>query len=177
MKPGASDPFADDEEEGDAEIESDATDAGAAEDEEVAEPETPASGVTEPKSEPSEASGSVDEGSESDETAAESASPGSPAASENADDESDAESGAASDAPLELPYIYRRDKVKDERPDVHQLFVRDDTDMLARDAERDLEKLLGEDVYRLDAREAIYLAGMRHLDEAADVLREWGYDR
>ncbi|GGL38993.1 hypothetical protein GCM10009037_23330 [Halarchaeum grantii] len=108
-----------------------------------------------------------DEGEEARESEADASSEG--AASESGD--------ASSDEPIELPYIYRRDKVKDERPDVHQLFVRSETDESARDAERDLEKLLGEDVYRLDAREAIYLAGMRHLDEAADVLREWGYDR
>lgn len=141
MKSGASDPFADDEQE----------DGSAAE-------ETPEAAGTE------EAAADANvEGSES---------------GDSAGSEADG-SGAtnATDAPLELPYIYRRDKVKDERPDVHQLFVRDDTDTRARDAERDLEKLLGEDVYRLDAREAIYLAGMRHLDEAADVLREWGYDR
>ncbi|QLC34754.1 hypothetical protein EFA46_010820 (plasmid) [Halarchaeum sp. CBA1220] len=116
-------------------------------------------------------SGASDPFANDDEEAEES---GTDAASESPTSES---GNASSDEPLELPYIYRRDKVKDERPDVHQLFVRSETDESARDAERDLEKLLGEDVYRLDAREAIYLAGMRHLDEAADVLREWGYDR
>jgi len=98
-------------------------------------------------------------------------------AEEASDASSERESVERDESPPELPYIYRREKVKDERPDVHQLFVRDETDERARDAERELEKLLGEDVYRLDAREAIYLAGMAHLDEAADVLREWGYDR
>ncbi|GAA0307647.1 hypothetical protein [Halarchaeum salinum] len=138
MKPGASDPFADDETETDQEPTDDAD--GPAE---AAETAT------------TDATGEGDTG--------------------------DAAAGndGAGDVPseFEFPYIYRRDKVKDERPDVHQLFVRDETDTLARDAERDLEKLLGEDVYRLDAREAIYLAGMRHLDDAADVLRSWGYDR
>ncbi|MBP2249804.1 hypothetical protein J2754_000101 [Halarchaeum solikamskense] len=144
MKPGASDPFADDEE-----AES-AAEAEAAE-QETAESET----VDAPTNAEAATSGSADA------------------------DGNDASTGSGNEGTdtSEFPYIYRRDKVKDERPDVHQLFVRDETDTLARDAERDLEKLLGEDVYRLDAREAIYLAGMRHLDEAADVLREWGYDR
>jgi len=143
MKPGASDPFADDEETESA-AEATATDRETAEDEAGNAP----------------ADAAASESSDAD---------GADASAENGDE--------GTDVPAEFPYIYRRDKVKDERPDVHQLFVRDETDTLARDAERDLEKLLGEDVYRLDAREAIYLAGMRHLDEAADVLREWGYDR
>jgi len=85
---------------------------------------------------------------------------------------SNTEQSAQSDYPFKL----RRNNVKDERDNVHQLFVLDDTDTEARDAERDLEDRLGEDVYRLDAREAIYLAGMQNLDDAAAVLREWGYD-
>ncbi|ODR81943.1 hypothetical protein BG842_24070 [Haladaptatus sp. W1] len=76
----------------------------------------------------------------------------------------------------DLPLILRRDTVKDERESVHQLFVQDSTDGRAKDAERELESIIGDDIYRLDAREAIYLAGMRNLDTAADILREWGYD-
>jgi hypothetical protein len=76
----------------------------------------------------------------------------------------------------DLPLILRRDTVKDERESVHQLFVQDSTDGQAKDAERELESLIGDDIYRLDAREAIYLAGMRNLDTAADILRDWGYD-
>lgn len=76
----------------------------------------------------------------------------------------------------ELPFILRREKVKDERPEVHQLFVQSETHEQAVEAERDLEEMLGVDLSRTDAREAIYLAGMANLDEAADVLRRWGYD-
>ncbi|WP_458210167.1 hypothetical protein [Haladaptatus sp. NG-SE-30] len=76
----------------------------------------------------------------------------------------------------DLPLTLRRDTVKDERENVHQLFVQDSTNDRAKDAERDLETLVGEDVYRLDAREAIYLAGMQNLGDAAEILREWGYD-
>lgn len=76
----------------------------------------------------------------------------------------------------ELPFILRREKVKDERPEVHQLFVQSETHEQAVDAERELEDMLGVDLSRTDAREAIYLAGMANLDEAATVLRRWGYD-
>ena len=75
-----------------------------------------------------------------------------------------------------MPFTLRRDNVKDERDNVHQLFVQRETDERAKDAERELESIVGEDVYRLDAREAIYLAGMQNLDDAAKVLHEWGYD-
>jgi len=170
MKSGASDPFADDEVEADAEattevepgetpaVEAEADPEASAE----AEADTVAASAEATETEPVEA------------TAIDPATTGGsdPAASTGRESQE-----SETTAPLELPYIYRRDKVKDERPDVHQLFVRDETDERARDAERDLESMLGEDVYRLDAREAIYLAGMRHLADAADVLREWGYDR
>ncbi|WP_266081370.1 hypothetical protein [Haladaptatus caseinilyticus] len=76
----------------------------------------------------------------------------------------------------DLPFTLRRDNVKDERENVHQLFVQTETDKHAKDAERELESLIGEDVYRLDAREAIYLAGMQNLSDAATILRDWGYD-
>ena len=76
----------------------------------------------------------------------------------------------------DLPYKLRRDKVKDERDSVHQLFVQDDTDTQERTARRDLEDQFNEDVFKLDAREAIYLAGMQNLGDAEDILREWGYD-
>lgn len=76
----------------------------------------------------------------------------------------------------QIPYTLRRNNVKDERPHVHQLFVRDDTDDAAREVERDLEDLLDTDVYRLDAREAIYRIGMRHPEEVAELLEEWGYN-
>lgn len=76
----------------------------------------------------------------------------------------------------EIPWLLRRDVVKDDRPHVHQLFVREDTDAEARRAESRLEERLDTDVYRLDAREAMYLVGMRHLDEVAELLEEWGYN-
>lgn len=102
---------------------------------------------------------------------------------ENADSSpkpsSDGDDGVSDTGQLnrsDLPYTLRRDKVKDERDSVHQLFVQDDTDATERDARRDIEDRFEEDVYKLDAREAIYLAGMRNVDDAEEILREWGYD-
>src|SRR6056297_308963 len=71
----------------------------------------------------------------------------------------------------ELPFILRREKVKDERPEVQQLFVQEETHEQAVEAERELETMLDVDLSRTDAREATYLAGMANLAEAADVLR------
>ncbi len=88
----------------------------------------------------------------------------------------EADAGVTGLSREELPFILRREKVKDERPEVHQLFVQADTHEQAVEAERDLEEMLDVDLSRTDAREAIYLAGMANLEEAADVLRRWGYD-
>ncbi len=75
-----------------------------------------------------------------------------------------------------LPRILTRDTVKADRDHVHQLFVYDDTHQSEKEARRELEDRLGEDIYKLDVREAIYLAGMQNLDDAEAVLREWGAD-
>ncbi|WP_276302638.1 hypothetical protein [Halorussus lipolyticus] len=76
----------------------------------------------------------------------------------------------------DLPFKLRRERVKDERDNVHQLFVQDTTEADEQDARRDLDDRFDESVYKLDVREAIYLAGMQNLDDAEDILREWGYD-
>lgn len=97
------------------------------------------------------------------------------------DEPDESTTGSESETPTdlsreELPLILRREKVKDERPEVHQLFVQQGTHEQAIEAERELESMLGVDLSRTDAREAIYLAGMANLDAAADTLRRWGYD-
>jgi len=76
----------------------------------------------------------------------------------------------------DLPRMLTRDTVKADRDHVHQLFVYDDTHKQEKDARRKLEDRLGDDIYKLDVREAIYRAGMRNLDDAEDILREWGAD-
>jgi len=104
----------------------------------------------------------------------------SPAQPASTTDESDATQSQSSGNTSQfdrsdLPRIVGRDKVKDDRDDVHQLFVYEDTAEKEKDARRELEDRLG-DVYKLDAREAIYRAGMQNLDDAEDILREWGAD-
>ncbi|UTF55883.1 hypothetical protein [Natronosalvus rutilus] len=66
--------------------------------------------------------------------------------------------------------------MKDDRDDVHQLFVYEQTSEKEKSARRALEDRIGDDLYKLDVREAIYLAGMQNLDDAESILREWGAD-
>lgn len=76
----------------------------------------------------------------------------------------------------DIPWVLRRGSVKDDRPNVTQFFLRDETDRAERRFQSDVEDRLDRDVYTLDLREAAYLVAMRHPDEVAAQLREWGYD-
>lgn len=75
----------------------------------------------------------------------------------------------------EYPYVLRRQRVKDERPEIHQLHIQAETDERAVRAETELEERFGKDLPRLDVREAIYLAGLENLDDAEAVLDDWGH--
>ncbi len=74
----------------------------------------------------------------------------------------------------ELPYIYSRYGVKDDRRMI-QYFLREETEVLERDAKQAIESELGTDVYLTDIREALVRIGANHLDEVAAELRDWGY--
>ena len=93
----------------------------------------------------------------------------------NASDDADDTSGDEPDAP-DIPWVLRRSSVKADRPNVTQFFLRDETDRAERRFQSDVEELLDADVYTLDLREAAYLVAMRHPDEVADELRDWGYE-
>mgnify|MGYP006287034409 FL=1 len=75
-----------------------------------------------------------------------------------------------------LPWIHRRDGVKDGRDHKTIHYTEHTVKRERRELRPALEEQLGDDVELTDAREAAYLVGMDHLDEVADVLREWGYD-
>lgn len=79
-------------------------------------------------------------------------------------------------APAEIPWVLRRGSVKDDRPNVTQFFLRDETDRGEQRLKADVEERLDGDVYTLDLREAAYRIAMRHPDEIAEELRSWGYD-
>ena len=75
-----------------------------------------------------------------------------------------------------LPWIHRRDGVKDNRDHKTIHYTEHTVKRERRELRPALEEHLGDDVELTDAREAAYLVGMDHVDEVADVLREWGYD-
>ena len=161
MKSGASDPFADDAaavDEGDEQGENESVSA-------------PADEANDVESESNDAEDGPNDGNDAADA---SSSDGSSSDIVSADDQSGAESRSTI-SKADLPLLLRRDTVKAERENVHQLFVQDDTDTEARRAENELSERLDTDVYRLDAREAIYLAGMRNLADAEEILVEWGY--
>jgi hypothetical protein len=74
----------------------------------------------------------------------------------------------------ELPYIFDRSSVKNDRKMV-QYFLREETQKTEKDALRAVEQELGTDVSLIDLREAMVRVGAEHLDEVADELRDWGY--
>jgi hypothetical protein len=96
----------------------------------------------------------------------------------HAPDESDEQEENATE-PVEeadIPWIFRRDKVKADRDKVHQLFVRPETDRTYRRFESDLEEAMDTDLSRLDVREAAYLVGMQHPEMVISLLESWGYN-
>lgn len=100
----------------------------------------------------------------------------SPDAEDAAVDESD--DGGSNDGESDsggIPYVYRRDTVKEGRDQI-PIFLREHVREGERDLRRELESLLGEDVAKTDLREAAMVVAQRHPELVADVLREWGYD-
>ena len=74
-----------------------------------------------------------------------------------------------------LPYIHERNTVKSDRDQI-TYFLRDRIQELEDKSYRAVEEeLKGANVSRLDFREALVIAGSKHLDEVADELRDWGY--
>jgi len=74
----------------------------------------------------------------------------------------------------DLPYIFDRNGVKDERKMI-QYFLRNETEDLETEVKHAVEQELGTDVYLTDIREALVRIGAKHTDEVSDELREWGY--
>jgi hypothetical protein len=165
MKSGASDPFADD----DGTADTAAADTTA----ESADTESETDADAEPTAAEAPATESSPPAADADDSPADASQP---STTDTAADQPAESTDDAVTSRDELPFVLRRDKVKDERPEVHQLFVQRSTHDRAVEAERTLENRLGVDLSRTDAREAIYLAGMAQLDDAEAILREWGYD-
>ncbi|QKY22276.1 hypothetical protein B4589_017935 (plasmid) [Halolamina sp. CBA1230] len=93
--------------------------------------------------------------------------------------DSDSSSTSTTSDEYSLPYYQRRGSVKEDRDDVLQFFVREDTaqgeDELERAVANELD-IRPKELYKLDLREAALLVAMEHPEEVADKLREWGYE-
>jgi len=79
------------------------------------------------------------------------------------------------DVEATLPWIHRRDGVKDDRSHKTVHYTEHTLKRERRELLGAVEDELGEDVELTDAREAAYLVGMDHVEEVADLLQEWGY--
>jgi len=79
----------------------------------------------------------------------------------------------------DIPYVMRRQRVKDDRPNEHVAFLRDEYSNLEAQLLADVADELGmsqKDVSLLDVREALVELGDRHNEELAQILDEWGYE-
>ncbi|EMA64863.1 hypothetical protein [Halorubrum kocurii] len=76
----------------------------------------------------------------------------------------------------DLPWVLTRSSITDGREQTVQLHLQQSTVDAQREATRTLEAALGESVKKADLREAALLVGLRHPEEVAATLREWGYD-
>jgi hypothetical protein len=92
-------------------------------------------------------------------------------------DEGRDESDDEDDEPAEIPWVLRRSRVKEDRDNVHQFFLRDEysaaeDDVMAAVAE-ELE-IRGKDLKKLDVREA--MVATADAEAIAATLSEWGYE-
>ena len=91
------------------------------------------------------------------------------------DTETEPASSTQSSTQSNLPYIYQRDTVKEDRDQV-PFFLRPHVQDLEDDFIDQLEDRLGRNVYKADAREAALLTAYNnYIDEVAELLDEWGY--
>lgn len=75
-----------------------------------------------------------------------------------------------------LPWIYSRDSVQDGRVRTVQLHLQSEANRRDREFRAELQARSSENLKKADFREALFLAGLDHLDEAIDILEDWGYE-
>lgn len=86
-------------------------------------------------------------------------------------------SDAESSEDDELPFIFARRTVKADR-EALPVYIQTETASMISEAERQLEQeFTGDKIMSLDVREALVRAGLQNLDDAEQLMREWGYGR
>lgn len=83
----------------------------------------------------------------------------------------------APDGDSQYPFALRRGKWDDERGGNVKFVMRPETEAMEEAAaEEVLEELFpNTDMNKTDLREAAYIVGLQNLDDAVDVLNEWGF--
>lgn len=76
----------------------------------------------------------------------------------------------------DIPWVLRRSRVKDGRPEMIPMYVREETANREPEFVRTVEEAVGKDVYKFDVREAALLVAMNHPEEVAEQLNRWGYE-
>lgn len=74
----------------------------------------------------------------------------------------------------DIPWVLRRSRVKDDRPEMIPVYVREETADRESEFMRAVEDAVGKDVYKFDVREAALLVAMNHPEEVAEQLNSWG---
>ena len=95
---------------------------------------------------------------------------------EHTTDESEESEPSETTTPDGLPFIYSRSGVKQARDHTFQLHYLTETYQQEKRIQSDIEDRLGEDVYKVDLREAAMRAAFENIDDIEAVLRNWGYD-
>ncbi|WP_135822327.1 hypothetical protein [Halostella litorea] len=96
-------------------------------------------------------------------------------ATDDTDDAGNSDDG--DDEPTEIPWVLRRSRVKEDRDNVHQFFLRDEysaAEDAIMDAVADELDIREKDLKKLDVREA--MVATADAEAIAATLSEWGYE-
>lgn len=91
------------------------------------------------------------------------------------DEEAAAGPAESGDGETTLPWKFRRSSAREGRV-TRQIHLQEETIDREKRFKTLVENRVGEDVPKVDLREAALLVAMDHPDEVAEQLREWGYD-
>jgi len=89
----------------------------------------------------------------------------------------DGDDGGGEAESAEIPWVLRRSRVKEDRNNVHQFFLRDEysaTEDEIMDAVAEELDIRGKDLKKLDVREA--MVATADAEAIAATLSEWGYE-